>query len=116
MSQTVEVQSSDSEQKDFFEFEDIIPFLGDKDDDGDTMLRHPAAREEREREIHPPVPAPRRATQIDLPPVWGFETPPHQQQCRLSTPIQRLPQGLKGDKKEGGAGGEESKRHTTLRS
>jgi hypothetical protein len=107
MSQTEEVQSSDSEQQDFFEFKDIIPFLEDKDNDGDVTLSHPAAGEEREREIRPPVPAPRRATQIDSPPVWGFETLPHQWRGHLSTPIQRLPQGLEGDKKEGAAGGEE---------
>jgi len=101
-------QSSDSEHQDF-KFEDIVPFLEEEeDDDGDTTLHHPAAGEEgeKEREIRPLVPAPRRATQIDSPPIRGFETPPHQRRGRLSTPIRRLPQEPEGDE-EGAVGGEE---------
>ena len=96
-------QGSDGEHQDF-EFEDIVPFL-EEEDNGDATLRHPAAGEE-EGEIRPPVPAPRRATQIDSPPIRGFETPPHQRRGRLSTPIRRLPQEPEGEE-EGAVGGEE---------
>jgi hypothetical protein len=87
---------SGSNQGQDFDFDDCLPFLEEEEEEDDPTFCHPAAdRGEQDKgEILSPLSSRQQPRQIDLPPFFGFETPPHQGRGCLSTPIQRLPQHL----------------------
>ncbi len=100
--------SDATDQEQYFDFDDILPFL--KEDDNDNPDLNGAFRRYKdeagyhdEGEVHPPVQVPE--PQVHDPALLRPETPPHQRHGWITTPRRWLP-AEEADKPEGAVGGD----------
>jgi hypothetical protein len=88
----VNQDNSDSTSEDqYFDFDDILPFLEVDDNDVDSAFRQyeEEAGYQDEGEVHSPVQVPE--PQVHDPALLRPETPPHQRRGRITAPRRRLP-------------------------
>jgi hypothetical protein len=100
--------SDSSSDNQYFDFDDILPFLEDEDHDdcevdGAFRRYEEEARYVDEGEVHPPVQVPE--PQVHDPALLRPETPPHQRRGRVTVPRRRLPAEGAGEP-EGAVGGD----------